>query len=128
MFTTLGAVAAASKVFALPGDKFRISMSSHMFTPMKPHPEMGIKMAARFGFHGLEPFAEDIKQYLSQPPEVFKNPDFERGLKMFVSPDGKAVRLIITHQGDPASVEGIEHAGLRDTLMDQVVAWLAARK
>ena len=26
------------------------------------------------------------------PPEVFKNPDFERGLKMFVSPDGKAVR------------------------------------
>ena len=28
---------------------------------------------------------------------------------MFVSPDGKAVRFIITHQGDPASVEGIEH-------------------
>jgi len=24
-------------------------------------------------------------------------------------------------------VEGIEHAGLRDALMDQVVAWLAAR-
>ena len=48
------------------------------------------------------------------PPEVFKNPDFERGLKMFVSPDGKAVRLIITHQGDPASVAGIEHvAGIK---------------
>ncbi|MCV7431613.1 MMPL/RND family transporter [Mycolicibacterium bacteremicum] len=43
------------------------------------------------------------------PPDVFQNPDFERGLKMFVSPDGKAVRFIITHQGDPASVEGIEH-------------------
>ena len=26
------------------------------------------------------------------------------------------------------AVEGIEHAGLRDALMDQVVAWLAARK
>jgi RND superfamily putative drug exporter len=53
------------------------------------------------------------------PPEVFQNPDFERGLKMFVSPDGKAVRMIITHQGDPASVDGIEHvAGIRDTVAD----------
>jgi RND superfamily putative drug exporter len=55
------------------------------------------------------------------PPEVFQNPDFERGLKMFVSPDGKAVRMIITHQGDPASVDGIEHvAGIRDTVADAV--------
>jgi RND superfamily putative drug exporter len=55
------------------------------------------------------------------PPEVFKNPDFERGLKMFVSPDGKAVRLIITHQGDPASVAGIRHvAGIRETVADAV--------
>jgi RND superfamily putative drug exporter len=43
------------------------------------------------------------------PPDVFDNPDFKRGMKMFMSPDGKAVRMIITHQGDPASVEGIEH-------------------
>src|SRR6478609_6143755 len=28
------------------------------------------------------------------PPEVFDNADFKRGLKMFVSPDGKAVRFI----------------------------------
>jgi putative drug exporter of the RND superfamily len=55
------------------------------------------------------------------PPEVFKNPDFERGLKMFVSPDGKAVRLIITHQGDPASVAGIEHvAGIKEAVADAV--------
>ncbi len=55
------------------------------------------------------------------PPEVFQNPDFERGLKMFVSPDGKAVRMIITHQGDPASVEGIQHvAGIKDTVADAV--------
>jgi len=53
------------------------------------------------------------------PPEVFKNPDFKRGLKMFVSPDGKAVRLIITHQGDPASVAGIKHvAGIKETVAD----------
>ena len=35
------------------------------------------------------------------PPEVFDNPDFKRGMKMFLSPDGKAVRFIITHEGDP---------------------------
>lgn len=53
------------------------------------------------------------------PPEVFKNADFQRGLKMFLSPDGKAVRFIITHQGDPASVNGIKHvAGIKDTVAD----------
>ncbi|ORA07866.1 RND family transporter [Mycobacterium arosiense] len=43
------------------------------------------------------------------PPEVFNNPDFKRGLKLFLSPDGKAVRMIVTHEGDPATPEGIAH-------------------
>ena len=43
------------------------------------------------------------------PPEVFDNADFQRGLKMFVSPDGKAMRFIISHEGDPATAEGISH-------------------
>jgi RND superfamily putative drug exporter len=43
------------------------------------------------------------------PPEVFDNPDFKRGLAMFLSPDGKAARFIITHNGDPATPEGISH-------------------
>ncbi|EUA85404.1 MMPL family protein [Mycobacterium ulcerans str. Harvey] len=43
------------------------------------------------------------------PPEVFDNADFKRGLKMFLSPDGHAVRFIISHEGDPASTEGISH-------------------
>ncbi|HEY3995619.1 MAG TPA: MMPL family transporter [Mycobacterium sp.] len=43
------------------------------------------------------------------PPEVFANPDFKRGLKLFMSPDGKAVRMIVTHEGDPATTEGISH-------------------
>jgi putative drug exporter of the RND superfamily len=55
------------------------------------------------------------------PPEVFQNPDFQRGLKMFVSPDGNAVRIIITHQGDPASVDGIQHvAGIKETVADAI--------
>jgi putative drug exporter of the RND superfamily len=55
------------------------------------------------------------------PPEVFQNPDFKRGLKMFVSPDGKAVRFIITHQGDPASVDGIRHVqGIKQAVADAI--------
>ncbi|MCW2626172.1 MMPL family transporter [Mycobacterium sp.] len=41
------------------------------------------------------------------PPEAFDNPEFQRGLKMFLSPDGKSSRFFITHQGDPATPEGI---------------------
>jgi len=42
------------------------------------------------------------------PPEAFDNPDFKRGMKMFLSPDGKAVRFIISHEGDPMSPEGLK--------------------
>lgn len=41
------------------------------------------------------------------PPEVFDNPDFQRGLEKFLSPDGHAVRFIISHEGDPMSQAGI---------------------
>src|SRR3981189_2284804 len=41
------------------------------------------------------------------PPEVFDNADFKRGMKQFVSPDGHAVRFIISHEGDPATAERI---------------------
>ncbi|MDI3315975.1 MAG: MMPL family transporter [Mycobacterium sp.] len=43
------------------------------------------------------------------PPEVFGSHDFQQGLKLLVSPDGKAARMIITHDGNPASTEGISH-------------------
>src|SRR6185436_18254363 len=43
------------------------------------------------------------------PPEAFTNSEFERGLKLFLSPDGKAARMIITHEGIPATPEGISH-------------------
>jgi RND superfamily putative drug exporter len=43
------------------------------------------------------------------PPDVFANPEFQRGLKLFLSPDGHAARMIITHDGDPATPEGVAH-------------------
>ncbi|AKC40854.1 MmpL family protein [Mycolicibacterium phlei] len=44
------------------------------------------------------------------PPEAFDNPDFQIDLKFFVSPDGKAARYIVTHQGEAMSEEGIARA------------------
>jgi putative drug exporter of the RND superfamily len=41
------------------------------------------------------------------PPEIFQNSDFQFGLSLMVSPDGKAARFIITHAVDPATTEGI---------------------
>ncbi|WP_390887798.1 MMPL/RND family transporter [Candidatus Mycobacterium wuenschmannii] len=43
------------------------------------------------------------------PPEAFQSPDFARGLEQFISPNGHAVRLIISHEGNPATPEGISH-------------------
>jgi RND superfamily putative drug exporter len=57
--------------------------------------------------HAFDDAKNDDSFYL--PPEAFENPDFKRGLKMFLSPDGHAVRMIISHEGDPASPEGISH-------------------
>nr|WP_157139261.1 MMPL family transporter [Mycobacterium xenopi] len=49
------------------------------------------------------------------PPEAFGNPDFQTGLRMFLSPDGKSARFFVTHQGDPATPEGISRVDLERT-------------
>jgi RND superfamily putative drug exporter len=41
------------------------------------------------------------------PPEIFENKDFKRGMDNFISPDGHAVRFIISHEQDPLSADGI---------------------
>ena len=41
------------------------------------------------------------------PPDVLKNKDFQRIMKIFLSPDGKAARMLISQRVDPASPEGV---------------------
>lgn len=41
------------------------------------------------------------------PPDIFNNKDFKRAVNIFVSPDGKAARMLITLRVDPASPEGV---------------------
>jgi len=43
------------------------------------------------------------------PHEAFDNEDVKTGMKLLMSPDGKAARFIITHEGDAMAPEGIEH-------------------
>ena len=55
------------------------------------------------------------------PPEVFENADFKRGMKMFLSPDGKAVRFIITHENDPMSAAGLQNvATIRNAAFEAI--------
>jgi RND superfamily putative drug exporter len=55
------------------------------------------------------------------PPEAFETADFQRGMKLFMSPDGHAVRFTVTHQGDPLSEEGTSHiAPLRTAAVDAI--------
>ncbi|MHA3024260.1 MMPL/RND family transporter [Mycobacterium sp. BMJ-28] len=57
------------------------------------------------------------------PPEAFDNADFKRGLKLFLSPDGKAARFIVTHQGNPADPESIPHIdAMKDAVFDALKA------
>ncbi|RAV09785.1 MMPL family RND transporter [Mycolicibacterium sp. GF69] len=42
------------------------------------------------------------------PPEIFDNEEFKRGMENFISPNGQAVRMIVQHEGDPLSADGIE--------------------
>lgn len=55
------------------------------------------------------------------PPEAFDNPDFQTGLRMFLSPDGKSARFFITHQGDPMSPEGIARVDTERTAAQEAL-------
>ncbi|SOJ53171.1 Siderophore exporter MmpL4 [Mycobacterium simulans] len=56
--------------------------------------------------HAFDAAKNDDSFYL--PPEVFKNKDFQRAMKSFLSSDGHAARFIILHRADPQSEEGIK--------------------
>ena len=96
---------------------FMLSTHSTM-AGIQAHMQEGAEGATLMGQY-FDEAKNDDSFYL--PPEDFQNPDFKRGLKMFVSPDGTAVRFIITHQGDPASVEGIQHVqGIKQAVADAI--------
>jgi RND superfamily putative drug exporter len=55
------------------------------------------------------------------PPDIFKNKDLQRIMKVFLSPDGKAARMLITQKGDPASPEGISRVNAIKTAAEEAL-------
>ena len=47
--------------------------------------------------------------YFYIPHEAFDNEDLKAGIKLMMSPDGKAARFIVTHEGNAMGPEGVEH-------------------
>src|SRR5271167_2829386 len=43
------------------------------------------------------------------PHEGFDNEDVKTGMQLLMSPDGKAARFIVTHEGDAMGPEGVDH-------------------
>jgi Fe-S cluster assembly protein SufD len=74
----------------------------------------------------LEIFADDV-----QCGHGATSGDLDEDLLFYLQARGipaKEAEALLIQAFVGEAIEGIEHAGLRDTLMDQVVAWLAARK
>ena len=76
------------------------STMSGMFDQMQGSSDNATAMGKAF-----DTAKNDDSFYL--PPEVFKNKDFQRVMNVFFSPDGKAVRMLISQKDDPATTEGI---------------------
>jgi RND superfamily putative drug exporter len=55
------------------------------------------------------------------PAEAFDNKDFQTGLRLFMSPDGKSARFFITHQQYPATPEGITRVEPERTAAQEAV-------
>ncbi|KUI04700.1 hypothetical protein AU190_03780 [Mycolicibacterium acapulense] len=55
------------------------------------------------------------------PPEVFENEDFQRAMSLFFSPDGKAMRLIVSHRDDPGSPQSLARVDAIKTAAEEAL-------
>ncbi len=58
---------------------------------------------------GLDFDAARSDDFFYIPREGFDNEDVKTGMQLLMSPDGKAARFIVTHEGDAMGPEGVEH-------------------
>jgi putative drug exporter of the RND superfamily len=55
------------------------------------------------------------------PPEIFDNKDFQRMMDIFISPDGKSARMLISQRDDPATPEGIARVDPIETAAEEAL-------
>ncbi|OBJ31096.1 RND family transporter [Mycolicibacter heraklionensis] len=53
--------------------------------------------------------ASGSDDYFYIPRPAFDNEDVKTGMQLMMSPDGKAARFIVTHEGNAMGPEGVEH-------------------
>jgi RND superfamily putative drug exporter len=90
------------------------STMSGMFTAMDQANDNATAMGKAF-----DTSKNDDSFYIS--PETFKNEDFKRVMKIFLSPDGKAARMLISERADPASPEGVERVDAIKTAAEEAL-------
>ncbi|EUA52848.1 MMPL family protein [Mycobacterium xenopi 3993] len=55
------------------------------------------------------------------PREGFDNDDVKTGMQLLMSPDGKAARFIVTHEGNALGPEGVEHVNAFPTAITTIL-------
>ncbi|MGB0969607.1 MAG: RND family transporter [Mycobacterium sp.] len=55
------------------------------------------------------------------PPEAFENEEFQRGMDMFLSPNGHAVQFIVSHEGNPMSPDAMARVEAIKTAAKQAI-------
>lgn len=55
------------------------------------------------------------------PHEGFDNDDVKTGMQLMMSPDGKAARFIVTHEGNAMGPEGVEHVNAFPTAITTIL-------
>ena len=59
--------------------------------------------------------------FFFMPPDSFKTNDFQTGMKFMMTPDGRGARILIYHQGEAMSPEGIEQIRRADAAAHEAV-------
>ena len=90
-----------------------LSLSMYQTQSAKTNQQAAMNDTAIVMGQSFDTAQNDALFYL--PPEAFQNPEFQRGLVMFLSPDGKSARYFITHQEDPMTPAGIARVGAERT-------------
>lgn len=97
----------------------QIMLNQYQAQQMQQNQNMAMQDNATAMGEAFDTARNDDTFYL--PPEAFTTADFQRGLKLFMSPDGKAVRFTVFHQGDPLTEDGTARiAPLRTAAADAI--------
>ncbi len=96
-------------------------LSLTMYSTMLTSIEQGAALSDTAMVMGQSFDTAQVGDFFYLAPEAFSTKDFQTSLKQFLSPDGKSARFFITHQGDPATPEGIAKVPAERTAAQEAI-------